>query len=381
VQQLRMGKSLVVLTAAWPSRRYPATGSFIRSLTQAIENRGFQTLVVAPATGAPRKGSNRVIHFPQPLGRPKLRGVDPLGGLLYLVSCTRRVLAALRAAEPVLLLAHWVLPVGPAALLASRKEGVPLAVWAHGSDLAVYARRSRAFGALAAWVLQGADLVLAVSKDLAACASSLGAANVKILPMGVAPCFCRPVEGEPAEPFTALFLGDFIPAKGIRTILTAKRLLGVTRKIRFIFVGSGPLRREIEEAGCELILNAPAPLVAGLLDRSHVLLLPSRSEGTPLSVLEALRRGVPVIATSVGGIPEWVSHGREGLLLGPVPSALELARALARLYDDRGFWRRLRRACIARAPEVPSSNRIAERFCAEISRAEIWRYERRKRTL
>jgi glycosyltransferase involved in cell wall biosynthesis len=68
--------------------------------------------------------------------------------------------------------------------------------------------------------------------------------------------------------------------------------------------------------------------------------LPSRSEGMPRVVLEALSRARPVVASRIGGIPEMIQHGRTGLLLPPGDTH-ELAEALAELLGDRERLRRM----------------------------------------
>ena len=85
-----------------------------------------------------------------------------------------------------------------------------------------------------------------------------------------------------------------------------------------------------------------------------------------MSVLEALSRSVPVAATAVGGIPELVTHGREGLLLAPPPSPRALARCLARLYDDRTLLSAVRAGAARRGREILTASEVAARFLAEI---------------
>jgi len=359
---------LVVLTAAWPSSRYPATGGFIRNLAEALRARIGDVAVVKPAFGAgDRDGA---YGFPNPLGRPKLRRPSFVLGILYLAGAFRTLLKICSRFRPSSLLVHWALPLGPAGLLAARKLKVPLFVWVHGSDLEVYGAGSRVMKETARWVLRRSSSVFAVSESLAAQARLLGAERVLKLPMGVNRAFKEmKKERAPEGPFTALFLGDFIVSKGIRAVLQGARLLGSARRIRFDFVGGGPLAREIERAGGRVLGYAPPCEVVKFLDRSHVLLLPSRSEGTPLSVLEALCRGVPPVASRVGGIPEWVRYGGEGLLLSRRPGPAELARCLGRLYDDELLLRRLREGARKRGEEVLTSEEVADRFLEETAKA------------
>ncbi len=105
-------------------------------------------------------------------------------------------------------------------------------------------------------------------------------------------------------------------------------------------VGDGPGRPEIERLAAELGLRDAARLlgtrsdVPELLATAQCVLLASDYEGCPLSVLEAMAAGVPVVATAVGGIPELVADGETGLLT-PRGDAQALARALETVLADR----------------------------------------------
>jgi glycosyltransferase involved in cell wall biosynthesis len=84
-----------------------------------------------------------------------------------------------------------------------------------------------------------------------------------------------------------------------------------------------------------------------LIGELDLLVIPSFSEGTPLVVLEGAAAGVPVVATTVGGIPEQVSDGIEGLLVPPGDDRA-LADACRRILADRTFGARLAAAAADR---------------------------------
>ena len=137
------------------------------------------------------------------------------------------------------------------------------------------------------------------------------------------------------------------PEKGIANLLkAAARASTFCPLARFLVVGDGPLREELvclaDRLGlCERVRflghRADARGLIGLLD---VLVVPSLTEGTPLTVLEAMAGGVPIVASAVGGIPDQVRHNREGLLVPP-NDTVALGDALLELLQDPGRARRL----------------------------------------
>jgi len=88
--------------------------------------------------------------------------------------------------------------------------------------------------------------------------------------------------------------------------------LGVERRVRFLGIRAD---------------------VADILRASDMFMLSSRWEGNPLSVMEAMAAGLPVVSTAVGGVPELVREGATGLLVPP-EDAGALAQAMQALVDD-----------------------------------------------
>jgi sugar transferase (PEP-CTERM/EpsH1 system associated) len=113
-------------------------------------------------------------------------------------------------------------------------------------------------------------------------------------------------------------------------------------RLKLSIVGDGPLlpavRAQVAALGLEdavWLPGARADIVA-LLPTFSVFALPSLAEGTPVSMLEAMACGLPVVASRVGGIPEVIDHGVQGLLV-PVGDVEALAEALARYAADAGL--------------------------------------------
>jgi glycosyltransferase involved in cell wall biosynthesis len=118
------------------------------------------------------------------------------------------------------------------------------------------------------------------------------------------------------------------------------------RDFSALLVGDGPQRAAVQAALASLPAAARTRLVGdrhdvrALLAASQVFVLATRSEGLPLTVLEAMAAGLPVVASRVGGIPELVVDGETGLLVPP-GDPVGLADAIARLLDDRRLRERL----------------------------------------
>jgi 2-deoxystreptamine N-acetyl-D-glucosaminyltransferase/2-deoxystreptamine glucosyltransferase len=129
---------------------------------------------------------------------------------------------------------------------------------------------------------------------------------------------------------------------------------------RLLLVGDGPERARLEEHAAKR-LNGRARFL-GSLPRERALrivagsaaaILSSDWENLPHSAVEALAVGTPVVATSVGGVPEVVTDGVEGLLVPPGRPD-ELAAAARRVLEEPGLRERLAEGARARAAELSS---------------------------
>jgi glycosyltransferase involved in cell wall biosynthesis len=156
-------------------------------------------------------------------------------------------------------------------------------------------------------------------------------------------------------------------AKGHDDLLEAAALAArLAPDLRFFIAGDGPREREVKARAAALHLDerlffvGQRTDVAALLAWADFVVHPSRAEGMPNAVVEAMAAGKPIVATSVGGVPELIQHDRHGLLVPPADPAC-LAEALASLAFDPDRAARLGRAARARVEEHYTVDRLLAR--------------------
>jgi glycosyltransferase involved in cell wall biosynthesis len=175
-----------------------------------------------------------------------------------------------------------------------------------------------------------------------------------------------------------LSVAAVIPSKGHDILLDALAMLRDSRW-RCLCVGSverdpkfaETLRRRAVEAGLDGRVRFPGPRTGAALARSYrsadLLVLPSRGETYGMVVTEALARGLPVLATEVGGVPEALGYGDDGVrpgLLVPPDDPAALRDALRSWLEDAGVRRQLRTAARQRRASLSrwstTTSRVAE---------------------
>jgi teichuronic acid biosynthesis glycosyltransferase TuaC len=273
----------------------------------------------------------------------------PVNGFI----CRRYLKSYLKASRPDVILNYWLYPEGYSAMRVGRELGIPVIVGSIGSDL----RRigdpiTRHF---VKETVRRADAVLTVSEELRSRAIALGADAGRVFTVvnGCDRSIFHPADrraarrelGVPQDRELLLFIGWLSPTKGIVELLLAMRELGQSRpNLCLALIGEGAYRpiaeqyAAVEKFSDRLLFlgRLPSLEVARWITACDVFCLPSHSEGCPNVVIEAIASGRPVVATSVGGIPDLVDEGC-GILVPPndpakLQSAIEMA--LDRSWDE-----------------------------------------------
>ncbi|HEU0278027.1 MAG TPA: TIGR03088 family PEP-CTERM/XrtA system glycosyltransferase [Rhodanobacteraceae bacterium] len=247
----------------------------------------------------------------------------------------------------------------------ARLAGVRRVVHAeHGWDVADPRGESRKYRALRRWLAPCIARYVAVSADLERWLREvvgIAPARLAFIPNGIDTARYvaatptsggRPLLGTFAPPGTLLIgtVGRLDAVKDQARLIDALHLLcardaDAGHRLRLVVVGEGRERAHLERHIQDLGLQDRVRLlgnrddVPALLAEFDVFALCSIAEGIPLTVLEAMAAGLPVVATRVGGVPEVVIEGETGTLV-PASDAAALARALDGYVRDPGLRRR-----------------------------------------
>ena len=141
--------------------------------------------------------------------------------------------------------------------------------------------------------------------------------------------------------YDILFVGRLVHQKGIRFLLEAISILQNKYKkyIKAAVVGGGPLEKELKKMCEELKINDSVEFLGirrdidQLMKSSKLFVLPSCWEGFGIVLIEAMKNRLPIVATNIGGIPEIITDGNEGILIPKANSEI-LANSINRLLEN-----------------------------------------------
>ena len=306
---------ILLVSQMYPGDAEPDYGVFVRQLELALAGRG-----------------NEIEHAVL-----TSRG----GGRRKYARLARRTVEAARRFRPDVVYAHFLVPTGLIAALVSR---APLVVTAHGQDVANIGERAGVRAATSA-VVRRASAVIAVSDFLRReLEHKIPAAQgkTKVVDCGVDLERFRPTP-TPDGPPAYLCLGSLTERKNVVRLAQAFERLG---EGTLTFAGDGPLRTQLQgRNNLRLLGSVPYHRIPGLIAESHVVCQPSLVEPFGQALLEALACGRTVVATTVGGPPEFVPP-EAGILADP--------------FDEDGLTEALRAAAELPIPN-PAARAAAER--------------------
>jgi glycosyltransferase involved in cell wall biosynthesis len=354
---------LLVFSTLFPNAVQPSHGVFVENRLRHLLADGSVTAeVIAPVPWFPSAGrmfgrysiftkiaaqetrSGVTVRHPRYAVIPHI-GMSLAPFLLY--AAARRVVTRLFAEGHRfdLIDAHYFYPDGVAAAMLGRRLGLPVTITARGSDVNLISdfilpRR------MVRWAAEQADGLIAVSDALAKKMSGIGIDSTKItvLRNGVDLATFHPIPRDAARRQlqiagpTLISVGNLLMSKGQNIAI---RALPMLPNCRLLLVGDGSDRAKFERLAGSLGVGDRVRFIgrvhhadlARYYAAADILVLPSVREGWPNVLLESMACGTPVIASSVGGIPEIITVPAAGRLMTErTPEAL--AEAARELLDD-----------------------------------------------
>ncbi len=265
----RHDRRLLIVTRIWPTAEAPSSGIFV-----ANRCRGMRNVTIARAHHQHRHWILALLGFAWDTLRTRGRfdGVE----------------------------AHVVYPAGLVGWLVARLRGIPLLVYAHGTDVREVPNRGRGYRFFVRWVVRHTDAIVTNSTDTAAHVRRLGRDPI-IAPPGIPLEDFKPTPR--VLPRRVLYVGGTNPRKGYDVALELADTL----------VGPG-------------LSETPPDEMPGLLAGHDVLLMPSVAEPFGLAAVEAIASGRWVVASDVGGLRDVVIDGVNGSLVRDGDFATALAR-------------------------------------------------------
>ena len=321
-------------------------------LNSILDNEIFESVLVC---GSPNPGEQPMLdyaleHNIKPIFIPEIVGVATFTPRD--VKALAKLFRLIRKERPQIVHTHTA-KAGFVGRLAARLAGVPIILHTyHGHVLHGY------YSPLKTWLLRRmervlgyfSDCIIAVGEQVKQDLVSYGVASpekITVIPLGfdLQPFLnCEKYRGEFRGELGLNdgarligIVGRIFPIKNHRLFLdSAVEVASQEPACRFVIVGDGALRPEMERHASELGIADKVIFTGWRRDLPRIyadlnaLVISSDNEGTPVSVIEALASGVPVVGTNVGGVPDLITDGKTGYLVPPRDPG-ELAKAVLRL--------------------------------------------------
>ncbi len=349
---------LVVVAHSYPRWNGDVAGAFVERLCVALLARSFTPVVVVPAdegsggsivlNGIPIRRVRYSLANLETLAyrgqmAESVRSVAGLFSFASLVTCqAAAVFEELRSTDAPLVHAHWWVPGGVSAWLASILSHRRFVVTLHGTDIALL-ERSKGARRIARLVLRRASGVTAVSTHLAekvAAVTGLDPEQIVVQPMPLdVDRYARRSRGGGG----VVTVGRLVKQKNIAVLLEAMALLKARRsELQLKIVGDGPERRSLQYKAEQLGIAAQTrfegsvspEIVPDVIGDADVFVFPAIKEGLGLAAAEALMLGVPVVASvQGGGVTDIVPPEGAGRLVDSA-DAHQMAYAIEQLLEN-----------------------------------------------
>lgn len=360
-------------------------GNATQQIGRALVKRGAKVTVLTAAQGRlPRRENDRGVQVYRIWAARRRQDRCSIPEMLMFMAHALLTAPGLaRQIKAAAAMVFFGLPSGPIGWWLKQRLGLPYVVSLQGGDVPGFmgeemALYHRLTGGLITRVWRAANAVVANSNGLASLARHHAPdIDIDMIPAGadldaVEPPTVPTLEG----PLRLLFVGRLVNQKGIDVLFRALATMKGHTDWTLTIAGEGPLKDELALAAHRLQL-AERIVFRGWLERDHlpaiyeqadVFVLPSRDEGMPNAMLEAMAAGLPVVGSKVAGVDEVVIDGETGFLVPP-EDADALAHALRIIIEDRDRTFELGQASRKRAEQRYSWTFAADSYLSLLCEA------------
>ncbi len=343
-------ESILFLTGAYPDFDSSYRGIFIKKLAALLREEGYQISIVTPkiykrSPSYEEKNGIRVYRFPffsENKSLIQYRKIPYFRMILYYMTGFLVTLYVTLKNKCDLIHVHWAIPIGLIGALTGLLVQRPLIVTIHGSDHRMAAERSGFFKRIFLFVCTRAEHVHCVSNSMKKEIEIWGIEEGKIsaFPMAVDGSFLqvgknRKFKGKD-EPLTVLSNRNLHSLYNVSLLVRAiPHVIKKNSEWRFVIAGEGPERPDLENQAKNLNINryitflgnVPHEEMSCLLGSADIYVSTSNSDGTSVSLLEAMASGAFPIVTSISSNQKWVSDGENGFLV-PLENEVFLAEKI-----------------------------------------------------
>ena len=319
----------------------PANGE--KTIEREARRRGLEVAVFRMANGPNFPGALRVLHYAREQGIELLHSHGYKGNILF-------------------------------GLLPRQVRRLPMVTTLHGYTSNGRFGKMWLYEALDRFCLRRIDKVVMVNPRMQEIPALSRLRNTTTIENGIA---CDETSGSTPDPDLVAFMrqkrtvvavGRLSPEKGFDLLLQAlSSLVTAGHDLQILLLGEGGLRASLEKLGQRLGLSERLLMpgyVAGAsayLEHACLLAMPSLTEGLPITLLEAMAAGVPVVASAVGGIPEALEQGQAGCLV-PAGDPLSLQQAMGQILDEPEAARKRCDRALERVRQIYSSRAMAQSY-------------------
>lgn len=388
--------SIILLTSSYPSSIDLINRSFMTDFAESLTKKGIQVFVVCPhQPNLPfreKQNNISIIRFPYWFTTPGQK----LGGVGGIFPSMRRSLLSviqlipfcicefiitwkiIRKEKINIIHSHWIIPQGLIGAIIQQIAGFPHISSIHGTDIHLVHAYKLAHPLMRV-ISKYSNIITTNSSHTYRLLQDLipnNSINCRIIPMGIYPEeFSSKPRFDIKDQKIILFVGRLIPLKGINILIKALKLIHIENSsFQLFIVGEGPEQKTLENLSSDLNITSSVRFLGNLprnelriyYQKASVFVLPSilyknQTEGLGVVLLEAMASGVPVIGSNIGGIPDIIEDGENGLLVPPgEPQAL--ANAIIRIIEDPDLADQFREAGLKTVHERFSWEKISDQF-------------------